>query len=140
MIDNSSILKFSSFLKFYLFSVVLGLHCCAPAFSGCSEQGLLFVAGFGLLIGVAALVEHRLWSMRAQQLLHWGFSSHGALAQLLRGMWNLLDRDQTSLPCVGRWILISCATREVLDRFLKCIFQVLSKVLLSTGEIVKSNA
>jgi len=29
MIDNTSILKFSSFLKFYLFSVVLGLHCCA---------------------------------------------------------------------------------------------------------------
>ena len=31
------------------FMAVLGLHCCAWAFSSCSEQGLLFVAvGFSL--------------------------------------------------------------------------------------------
>ena len=37
------------FLKFiyliYLFLTVLGLHCCAWAFSSCGEQRLLFVAG-----------------------------------------------------------------------------------------------
>ena len=27
--------------KVYLFMVVLSLHCCAQAFSGCREQGLL---------------------------------------------------------------------------------------------------
>ena len=48
-------------LFIYLFLAALGLHCCAPAFSSCSEQGLLFVAVHGLLIAVASLVaEHGL--------------------------------------------------------------------------------
>ena len=39
----------------------LGLHCCARAFSGCGDQGLLFVVVRGLLIVVASLVlEHGL--------------------------------------------------------------------------------
>ena len=39
----------------------LGLHCCARAFSSCSEQGLLFAAVCGLLIVVVSLVaEHKL--------------------------------------------------------------------------------
>ena len=38
---------------------VLGLCCCAWAFSGCGEWGLLFIAVRGLLIAVASLVaEH----------------------------------------------------------------------------------
>ena len=41
-----------SFYKFiYLFIFIfgcVGLHCCAWAFSCCSEQGLLFVAEHGL--------------------------------------------------------------------------------------------
>ena len=54
-----------SFLKIhlfiYLFLAVLGLRCCARAFSGCSEQGLLFVTLRGLLTAVASLVtEHGL--------------------------------------------------------------------------------
>ena len=45
----------------YLFLAVLGLPCCAWAFSSCGERGLLFVAVRGLLIAVASLVaEHRL--------------------------------------------------------------------------------
>ena len=44
-----------------LFLAVLGLHCCAWAFSSCGERGLLFVAVHGLLIVVASLVvEHGL--------------------------------------------------------------------------------
>ena len=40
---------------------VLRLHCCVRAFFSCGEQGLLFVAVCGLLIGVASLAaEHRL--------------------------------------------------------------------------------
>ena len=40
---------------------VLGLHCCARAFSSCGEWGLLFVAVCRLLIAVASLVaEHGL--------------------------------------------------------------------------------
>ena len=46
------------FLKIILFG--LGLHCCAWAFSGCSEQGLLSAAVLRLLSGVAPLgAEHR---------------------------------------------------------------------------------
>ena len=40
---------------------VLGLCCCALAFSSCGKQGLLFVAVRGLLIVAASLVaEHGL--------------------------------------------------------------------------------
>ena len=43
----------------YLVLAVLGLRCCAWAFSSCVEQGLLFVAVHVLLIVVASLVaEH----------------------------------------------------------------------------------
>ena len=46
---------------FILFLAAFGLHCCVRAFSGCGEQGLLFVAACRLLIVVASLVaEHRL--------------------------------------------------------------------------------
>ena len=45
----------------------LGLHCCAWAFSSCSEQGLLFVEVRGFLIAVASLVaEHGFQACRLQ--------------------------------------------------------------------------
>ena len=45
----------------FLFLAVLGLRCCARAFSNCGEWGLLFFAVCGLLIEVAFLIaEHRL--------------------------------------------------------------------------------
>ena len=51
----------------YLFLAVLGLHCCAQAFSSCGEWGLLLVAVHGLLIVVASLVaEHTLQARRLQ--------------------------------------------------------------------------
>ena len=49
------------YLFVYLFMAVLGLCCCAWAFSSCGERGLLFIAVRGLLIVVASLVaEHGL--------------------------------------------------------------------------------
>ena len=46
---------------YLLFLAALGLRCCARAFTGCSERGLLFVAVRGPLIAVASLVaEHGL--------------------------------------------------------------------------------
>ena len=49
------------FFLFVYFLAVLGLHCCARAFSSCGEQELLFIAVHGLLMAVASLVmEHRL--------------------------------------------------------------------------------
>ena len=49
----------TSLLLFFL--AVLGLRCCAQAFSSCGEQGLFFIVVRGLLIVVASLVaEHGL--------------------------------------------------------------------------------
>ena len=59
----SLFLKINLFIifKIYLFLAVLGLRCCARAFSSCGERGLLFVAVRGLLIAVASLIaEHGL--------------------------------------------------------------------------------
>ena len=92
----------SFFLIYILFLALLGLHCCARAFSSCGERGLLFVAVHGLLIAVASLVvEHGLQGTRASVVVARGLSSCGsqalelrlsscdAQAQLLRGMWDL---------------------------------------------------
>ena len=49
------------YLFIVLFLAVLGLHCCARAFSSCSKRGLLFVVVCRLLVVVASLVaEHGL--------------------------------------------------------------------------------
>ena len=57
------ILFFVLFKLINLFLAVLGLCCCARAFSSCSERGLLFTAVSGLLIVLASLaVEHGLWA------------------------------------------------------------------------------
>ena len=54
-----SLLLFKKLIN--LFLAVLGLRCCARAFSSWGEQGLLFLAVRGLLIAVASLVaEHGL--------------------------------------------------------------------------------
>ena len=59
MLFRSFFKKFIYFI--YLFLAVLGLRCCAWAFSSCGEWGLPFVAVRGLLIAVASLVvEHGL--------------------------------------------------------------------------------
>ena len=60
-----------------LLFAVLGLHCCALAFSSCGEQGL--IAFHQLLI---AVVSCGVWT------LEHGLSSC-VQALLLRGMWNL---------------------------------------------------
>ena len=67
-----TILFKDDFLK-NLFLSVLGLHCCAWAFSSCGEQELLFLAVHRFLIAVFPL----LWSMGSRPM---GFSSHGSQA------------------------------------------------------------
>ena len=53
--------KFIYLFIYFIFGCVGSSLLCAGFFSGCSEQGLLFVAVHGLLIAVASLVaEHRL--------------------------------------------------------------------------------
>ena len=53
-----SLLGFLIYL-IYLFLAVLGLLCCAQAFSSCGERGLLFVVVRRLLIAVASFVAER---------------------------------------------------------------------------------
>ena len=58
-VGNFFLNKFIYFI--YLFLAVLGLCCCAQAFSNCGKRGLLFLVAHGLLIVVASLVaEHGL--------------------------------------------------------------------------------
>ena len=53
--------RFILFIYYYFFWLRWVFRCCAQAFSSSSEQGLLFVAMWGLLIAVASFVaEHRL--------------------------------------------------------------------------------
>ena len=62
-------------LNLFLFSAVLGLHCCPSAFCSCSECGLSAVAVRGLLVAVASLaVEHRLQDARASVAVADGLS------------------------------------------------------------------
>ena len=56
----------------YLFLAALGLHCCAWAFSSCSERGLLFIAVRGLLIAVASRCGARALGTRASVVVAHG--------------------------------------------------------------------
>ena len=84
--------------------------CCAQAFSSCSEQELLFFC--------TAWDSHCggfcYCGARSQQLWHTGLVA----PQHVESSWT---RDGTHVPCIGRWILIHCSTREVPESFLKQI-------------------
>ena len=68
----------------------LGLHCCAQAFSSCSEQGLLTVVVPGFLTGVASLAaEHGVLGTWASAVAAHRLSSCGTQTQLTQGMRNL---------------------------------------------------
>ena len=97
----------------YLCLAVLGLHCCAWAFSSCGKQGLLVlvVEGFSLRclllwsIGSGCVGFSRC-SMQTQYLWHVG----------LVAPWHMeypQTRDQIHVPCSDGLILIHCATREI---------------------------
>ena len=69
-------------LFIYLFMAVLGLRCCARAFSSCGKWGPLFIAVRGPPTIVTSLVaEHRLQTRR--------LSNCGSQTQSLHGMWDL---------------------------------------------------
>ena len=100
-------LFFSALHLLFSCLIVLSLRCFVLAFSSCGEWDLVFALVLGLLIEVAPLVaEHRLWAHGLQQLWHVGLVApqHVKFSQ---------TRDRTPVPCIGRWILIQCATREV---------------------------
>ena len=72
-VHMQEVIFFFKLIYLFLFLAVLGLRCCAQAFSSCSERGLLFIVVCGLLIFVASLVgEHGLQAHGLQQLWHTG--------------------------------------------------------------------
>ena len=83
---------------------MLGLCCCSWAFSSWREQGLLSSCSalqwlLLLLITGSRLTGSVVVAQGLVALQHMGFS------------WT---REQTHVPYIGKWILISCTTREVL--------------------------
>ena len=75
-------------------------------------QALLFMAVPGLLIvGASLAAECMLFSVLAQKLGHMGFVA-------LQHVKSSCTRDQIHGPCIGRWILIHCTTREVPGQYI----------------------
>ena len=74
------------FVCFY-FLAVLGLSCCARAFSSCGKRGLLFVVMCGLLIAVASLCCEA-WALGAQASL---VAAHGLSSCGLRVLQHRLS-------------------------------------------------
>ena len=95
-VTQSFISFFSRFI--YLFSAVLGLRCCAWAFSSCGNQGLLCSCG--------AQASHRggFSCCRAQAFAR-GPRGCGTWALLLSGMWILPDQGLN--PCPLHWQAVS---------------------------------
>ena len=101
----------ASFL-FLNFLAELGLCCCKWAFSCWGEQGLLSSCGkLGLLPVVAVL---RLLTVVASLVAEPGHASLWAVG--LVALWHVGSSwiRETHVPCIGRWILNHCSTREVL--------------------------
>ena len=95
-----------------LFVAVHRLHC--GGFSCCGAQALGMQA--------SALAAHGLgswgswpWSMRVQWLWHTGLVALGHVESSQTWNW-------THVPCIGRWILIYCTTREVLHIVFNILF------------------
>ena len=115
---------FFKFLYIY-FLAALALHCCAQAFSSCSERGLLssccvlasHCSGFSGF-GAPALGT---WSSTVVAL---GLSNMGS-AVVVHGLscptaggisWT---KDQTHVLCFSMWILNHWTTREVQEVLLE---------------------
>ena len=88
----------------WVFVVDRGLSLVAA----CGGYSLLWCLGFSLqwLLLLQSTGSRRAGSV----VVACGLSSCGSQAYLLCGMW---DTAQTHVPCIGRWILNHCATREV---------------------------
>ena len=112
------------FLSVFFWGGVLGPCCCMWAFSSCSEQGYS--------------LECFILSARA---LGHGASVAGAL--LPWDIWGLISwtKDQTCVPCVGRWPLNHWTTREVLRKiFLKEILPVLFYRIMQFSPVSSPNS
>ena len=116
LLDHMIVLFLFFFLlknSIYLFMAVLGLHCCKQAFSSCGEQVLpsscnaqrcLLLWNMGSGLKGSVVVAHRL-QLRLIAVV--------AGLAALKYVGSSQARDQTCVPCIGRWILHQCTTKEV---------------------------
>ena len=123
-------LKWNRFLFLLIFKNVFVFGCAGSSLLwSCSECGLLFTAMCGLLISVASLLaEHSLWGTQASAAVASVTAACGLSAHRLRSCGHSLNasqhvgfsqtRDQTSVPCIARWILNYWTTWEAGDCFL----------------------
>ena len=79
------------------FLTVLGLRCCAWAFSTCSEWGLLSSGSAQASRCIGFSCEHQCMALEL------GLSSYGKWAYLLCGMWDpsFWTRDQICVPALA---------------------------------------
>ena len=119
--------RFNSFLCFKKKIIYLFIYFCLR-WVFIAARGLSLVALSG---GYSSLrcTSFSLWwllLLRSTGSRHVGFSSCGMRAQKLwrtglvapRHVESSWSRDWTHVPCIGRWILNHCATREVPHSFL----------------------
>ena len=92
----------------WVFVAVRGLSLVAASggysslqFTGFSLQWLLLLQSTG-----SRCMGFSSCGSRAQQLWHTGLAA-------LRHVGSSWARDRTRVPCIGRWILNHCSTREV---------------------------
>ena len=107
----------SSFI--YFISGYAGSSLPHRLFSSCGEQGLLSLVAMSSLVAEHGFEVHRLQYLQLTGSI--GCSGPVAVAcrrewaqQLwCRGLEASWTRDQTCVPCIDRWVLIHCTTREV---------------------------
>ena len=99
-----SFFKLSNFLSL----VALGLCCCTWDFSDCGE--------LRLLSSCAAWASHfrGISCCRTQILGYMGLAVVAQGLSCLQPVESSQIRDQTPVPCIGRWIFNHWTTREVL--------------------------
>ena len=97
-------------MLFDLFSAVLGLGRCVQAFSSCHDRGCSLVQVRGRLIAGLLLLE-----------------CAGLITPRHEG--SSWPRDETCISCIGRWVLNSWITREVLSNLLRNCQTVFPKCL-----------
>ena len=92
------------FIYLFIYLVASGLSCSTRDLSLRCAGYYLQRAGFSLVVAC-------------------GLSSCSMRASLPDGMWDLssLTRDQTLIPCIGRWILNRWTTREVPHTEVLCV-------------------
>ena len=71
------------------FGAVLGLQCCARAFSSCKSRAYSLVVVHGLLFAVASRCRVQALGVQASVLAAHGLSSCGTWAYMPHYMWGL---------------------------------------------------